>query len=194
MNSRLPKLDPAELDDAQRVLYEEIVGGRRAAGGRPFPLTDDRGGLEGPFNGFLLQPVVGDRLQALGGAVRFETGLTDRCREIAILTVAVHWESDFEWYAHEAVGRSVGLDDDDLAAIRSGDTTHWADPVERSVATAALDLVGRGDLDDQTYDDVIAALGRSRLFELLVVVGYYSMLALQLRVFRVPLPASAAGP
>jgi len=34
-----------------------------------------------------------------------------------------------------------------------------------------------------------AVLGLPALFELLTIVGYYGMLALQLRVFRVPAPA-----
>ena len=67
----------------------------------------------------MLQPRLGAALQALGSSVRYDTGLTDRCREIAILTVAAYWSSDFEWYAHEAVARAAGLTDTDLAAIRT---------------------------------------------------------------------------
>ena len=60
--------------------------------------------------------------------MRYDTGLDDRCREIAILVVAAHWRSDFEWYAHEAVGRSVGLGDADLAAVRDGRHAALAGP------------------------------------------------------------------
>jgi len=114
--ARIPKLEPATLDEDQRALYDAIAGGRRAQGPQLFRLADSEGRLEGPFNAFLLQPRLGSALQALGSAVRYDTGLDDRCREIAILIVAAHWESEFEWYAHEAVGRSVGLGDADLAA------------------------------------------------------------------------------
>jgi 4-carboxymuconolactone decarboxylase len=118
--ARIPKLEPAALDEDQRALYDAIAGGRRAQGPQLFRLADSEGRLEGPFNAFLLQPRLGSALQALGSAVRYDTGLDDRCREIAILIVAAHWESDFEWYAHEAVGRSVGLGDAELAAVRDG--------------------------------------------------------------------------
>jgi 4-carboxymuconolactone decarboxylase len=118
--ARIPKLEPAALDEDQRALYDAIAGGRRAQGPQLFRLTDSEGRLEGPFNAFLLQPRLGSALQALGSAVRYDTGLDDRCREIAILVVAAHWESEFEWYAHEAVGRSVGLGDAELAAVRDG--------------------------------------------------------------------------
>jgi 4-carboxymuconolactone decarboxylase len=118
--ARIPKLAPSDLDDEQRALYDAITGGRRAQGPQLFRLTDSEGRLEGPFNAFLLQPRLGSALQALGSSVRYDTGLDDRCREIAILVVAAHWASDFEWYAHEAIARSVGLTDAELAAIRDG--------------------------------------------------------------------------
>jgi alkylhydroperoxidase family enzyme len=117
--ARIPKLAPSSLDAEQRSLYDAIAGGRRAQGPQLFRLTDEAGRLEGPFNAFLLQPRLGAALQALGSSVRYDTGLDDRCREIAILTVAAHWHSDFEWYAHEAVARAAGLTTPDLTAIRA---------------------------------------------------------------------------
>jgi 4-carboxymuconolactone decarboxylase len=191
--ARVPKLEPSSLDDEQRSLYDAIAGGRRAQGPQLFQLTDGEGRLEGPFNAFLLQPRLGSALQALGSAVRYETGLDDRCREIAILVVAAHWRSDFETYAHEAVGRSVGLGDAELAAVRDG--RHAAlDGREAVVARTAAALAVRGDLDDAEYREAVGHLGPAGLFELLTLVGYYATLALQLRVFRVPAPDGTARP
>jgi 4-carboxymuconolactone decarboxylase len=192
--ARLPKLPPGSLDAGQRRLYEAIAGGRRAQGPQLFRLADDEGGLEGPFNAFLLQPRLGEALQALGSAVRYETGLDGRCREIAILAVAAHWESGFEWHAHAAVARSLGLGDAELAAVRDGSGDGLAGP-EAVVARTARTLAARGDLDDGEYAEAVGQLGEPGLFELLTLVGYYAALALQLRVFRVPAPASgtAAG-
>jgi 4-carboxymuconolactone decarboxylase len=185
--ARIPKLAPSSLDDEQRSLYDAIAGGRRAQGPQLFRLTDEDGRLEGPFNAFLLQPRLGSALQALGSSVRYDTGLDDRCREIAILVVAAHWRSDFEWYAHEAVGRSAGLDDDELAAVRDGRHGALAGR-EAVVADTAAALAARGDLDDAEYLAAVKTVGTAGLFELLTLVGYYATLALQLRVFRVPAP------
>ena len=202
--ARIPKLEPATLDEDQRALYDAIAGGRRAQGPQLFRLADSEGRLEGPFNAFLLQPRLGSALQALGSAVRYDTGLDDRCREIAILIVAAHWESEFEWYAHEAVGRSVGLGDADLAAVRDGRyaelTVVWdGRPAELAVREAVVArtvaaLATRGDLDDAEYREAVDHIGTPGLFELLTLVGYYATLALQLRVFRVPAPDAAAAP
>jgi len=182
---RIGKLEPSCLDDEQRSLYDAIAGGRRAQGPQLFRLVDEAGRLEGPFNAFLLQSRLGSALQALGSSVRYETGLDDRCREIAILAVAAHWRSDFEWYAHEAVARAAGLDDAELAAVRDG---RWDALTGREavVARTVAALAARGDLDDAEYLEAVEVVGTAGLFELLTLVGYYATLALQLRVFRVP--------
>jgi 4-carboxymuconolactone decarboxylase len=204
--ARIPKLEPSALDDDQRSLYDAIAGGRRAQGPQLFRLADAQGRLEGPFNAFLLQPRLGSALQALGSSVRYDTGLDDRCREIAILVVAAHWRSDFEWYAHEAVGRSVGLSDTELAAVQDvglsdtelaavQDVGHAAlTGREAAVARTVAALVARGDLDDAEYREAVSQVGTAGVFELLTLVGYYATLALQLRVFRVPAPDGTAQP
>ena len=188
---RIPRLEPSALDDDQRSLYDAIAGGRRAQGPQLFRLADSEGRLEGPFNAFLLQPRLGSALQALGSSVRYDTALDDRCREIAILVVAAHWRSAFEWYAHEAVGRSVGLDEAELAAVRDG---HYAALAGREavVARTVAALVTRGDLDDTEYREAVGQVGAVGMFELLTLVGYYATLALQLRVFRIPAPDGPA--
>ena len=189
--ARIGKLEPSALDAEQRSLYDAIAGGRRAQGPQLFRLADADGRLEGPFNAFLLQPRLGSALQALGASVRYDTGLDDRCREIAILVVAAHWRSDFEWHAHEAVGRAAGLGDAELAALREGRHAELAGR-ESVVARTAAALVTRGDLDDAEYGEAVGHLGPAGLFELLTLVGYYATLALQLRVFRVPAPEDTA--
>ena len=124
--------------------------------------------------------------------MRYETSLSDRAREIAILLVAAHWDSGFEWYAHEAVGRHVGLTDAELQALAGKDAdavdAALTDDTEQAVARTTSTLLQDGDLDDDAYAQARAALGLSQLFELTTLVGYYATLALQLRVFRVPTP------
>ena len=56
--------------------------------------------------------------------------------------------------------------------------------------TAARHLLDSGDLDEPAYAALLDALGERGIFELTTLVGYYRTLALQLRVFRVPLPES----
>ncbi|HEX4814995.1 MAG TPA: carboxymuconolactone decarboxylase family protein [Nonomuraea sp.] len=183
MTARVPAFRPDDLDDEQAGLYRAIAGGRRAAGPQAFPLTDEEGRLRGPFNAMLLSPPVGLALQEVGAAVRYGSVLTDRVREMAILTVAAHWGSAFEREAHEAVGRTCGLTDAEVGALREGRSPDLPDPAERAALRATTALTAAGDLTDGEYADAVTALGERGLFELTTLVGYYATLALQLRIF-----------
>ncbi|MQY31288.1 carboxymuconolactone decarboxylase family protein [Nocardia aurantia] len=190
MTARLAGLLPGDLTEDQAVVYRAIAGGPRAAGPQAFPLTDADGRLRGPFNAMLLSPPAGMALQSVGAAVRYHSVLTDRIRELAILVVAAHWDSDFERAAHEAVGRVCGLTDAELAAVRAADEPAVTDPVERIALDTTRELVRRGRLDTAGYDAAVAALTERGLFELTTIVGYYGLLALQLRVFAGEGPAA----
>ena len=185
---RLTKLQPHMLNAAQAELYAALTGGPRGGGNQPFRLVDDTGALTGPFNAMLLEPAVGEALQALGAALRYRGSLPDRARELAILIVATHTACEFEQFAHETAGRRAGLTDADLAAIRAGQEPDLADPAERALVRATWTLARTGDLTDEQYAAAEAELGQAALFELTTLVGYYSTLALQLRVFRVQTP------
>jgi 4-carboxymuconolactone decarboxylase len=185
---RLGKLPAGELTGEQRVLYDAITGGPRARN-RSIPLTDDAGGLEGPFNAMLLSPVLGTALQAVGSELRFGGALSGREREVAILTVAAVWRSEYETYAHEAAGRAAGLTAAELGALGSLRPEALADARERLIGRTVLALAARGDLTDEEYAEGAELLGAATLFELSTLVGYYATLALQLRVFRVPMPS-----
>jgi 4-carboxymuconolactone decarboxylase len=182
--TRLERLRPETLTDAQQELYREITEGPRASGPQHFAITDESGGLHGPFNAFLLSPEVGRALQQVGASIRYQTTLTPRVREMAILTVAAHWNSEFEWFAHERVGRAVGVTDNELKQLRSGEGVSVSDRHEACALLAVRALLD-GDLPDDTYDHVVTDIGHGQLFELSTLVGYYSTLALQMRVFRV---------
>lgn len=192
---RLPDLTPADLDAAQRDLRERIVGGPRGGGPQHFPLVREDGSLTGPFGVMLHEPALGAPLQELGSAIRYATSLSPRTREIAILAVAAATGSAFEAYAHERVGRAVGLTDDELAALSDGSFTS-TDPHEDAAHEWCRLLLDDHDhahgrpvrLDDDTYAAYAAALGTTTVTELVVLVGYYRLLAQLLAVFDVGVP------
>lgn len=183
--SRIRPFHPDTLNESQRELYATIVGGPRAASGGGGHLTDAEGCLVGPFNAMLLSPALGGALQEVGSTLRYRGDLSARCRELAILVVAAHWRSEFEQEAHERIAVQVGLTDADLAALRAGDRPALDDREEAAVLAVARALVHSADLSQPDYEAAVATLGAAKLFELTTLVGYYSLLALQMRVFGV---------
>lgn len=183
MVARLAGFHPGDLSEEQSAVYRTISGGPRAAGPQLFALTDGEGRLRGPFNAMLLSPPVGAALQAVGAAVRYQSSLSDRVREMAVLLVAAHWDSAFEREAHEAVGRACGLTEEELDSLRSGALPSLTDPDETIALRTTASLLRSSTLSDDEYGTAVSVIGERGLFELTTLVGYYSTLALQLRVF-----------
>ncbi|MGW0704466.1 carboxymuconolactone decarboxylase family protein [Streptomyces sp. NPDC002643] len=183
MTARLAGFLPGDMSVEQTAVYEAICGGPRAASPQAFALTDAEGRLRGPFNAMLLSPPVGAALQAVGSAVRYQSSLSARVREMAILLVAARWDSAFERTAHEAVGRACGLTEEELGHLRSCILPTLTDRDETVALRTVAALLRSGALSDDEYHMAVAAIGESGLFELTTLVGYYSTLALQLRVF-----------
>jgi len=186
-HGRLPWLEPGEMDEPQSVVYRTIATGPRNVARRS-PLTDAKGRLEGPFNAMLFSPQIGFALQQLGAAIRYESEISARGREIAILEVARAMQSDYEWQAHEHAGRAAGLTDDELAGLKLGASLPTLTTEEALVRRLAQSLLREGDLGDAEVAEAERVLGYTQMTEVVTIVGYYSMVAVSLRVWRVPMP------
>lgn len=179
---RLDPLTPDRLDDAQRAVYDAIVEGPRAGSG----LLDERGALRGPFDALLRSPRIGDAVQRLGAVIRYEGDLPDHLRELAILCAASEWRCGFELAVHGRIAESVGVDPPAVDALRAGEPAAFAEgSTERAVHDAARELFATKRLSDATHAALVAALGEAQTVEVLVVFGYYSLLAMLLEGFEV---------
>lgn len=187
MTDRLRRLTPDELDERQRGVYNSIAGGDRAKGVQHFPLTAEDGSLNGPFGVMLYAPGVGEVLQDLGACIRFRTDLTARIREIAILQVAQASGSRFEWWAHEKVGRAVGLTDEEITQLSLGSFSS-SDREEDASAKFCANLLTSNVVTDEEYVAATEVLTAQQLIDLTVLVGYYRTLAQLMEVFAVGVP------
>ena len=191
--SRLRGLRPEDLNEAQRDLYDSVAGGDRARDAS-FRLTEADGSLVGPFNTLLLSPVVGDAVQSVGTAIRFGCGLSSLVREVAILSVAAHRRSPFEWWAHEPIGRRAGLNDAQIAALHAGDTPDFEDNAATAAYAFSQALIAGGRPDDATFESAREVLGLDGVMELVTLVGYYTLLAQLMETFDVGVPSGEPSP
>jgi 4-carboxymuconolactone decarboxylase len=185
---RLPPQRPDELSERQLDVYRAITQGPRSKGPRLFETTGPHGALLGPFAAMVAHPAVGDPLQRLGAALRYETSLPDVAREVVILTVAVHHRSEYEWYAHSAVALHIGLPADVVEALRGGGEPCGLDEEARCAWRLAVALLRREPVGDDLFAAVESALGSTGLIEVTALVGYYSLLAQLIEVFRLEPP------
>jgi 4-carboxymuconolactone decarboxylase len=137
---------------------------------------------------WLASPELAQRAQHLGAFLRYDTSLGPRSSELAILVVARHWSSAYEWAIHAGEAARAGLGEAAIAALGAGRRPDLDSPVEEAVYEVATELVAGAGLADATFTRAEAALGRRALVELVGLVGYYTMVAMTLNAFEVPVP------
>ena len=93
---RLSPIDRENLSEKQQQVLNAIEQGPRGAS-RPGI------GLIGPFGAWVRAPSVGNAIQAVGEAVRFNGSLPENIKEVVICTVGVFYRSKFEFSAHRAL-------------------------------------------------------------------------------------------
>lgn len=181
---------PGELSDAQQAVYDGIVGGPRGASS-PFPLTDELGRLNGPFGLMVRFPEIGAPLQALGSALRYETSLTARAREIAILAVARATGSAFEAYAHRLVALRAGLTAAEVTAALEG-RLRPSSEYEAAVLGLTEALLKTGDAPARrparAEHPERPDLPERAVAEVVTLVGYYRLLSQLMARFGTGVP------
>lgn len=185
--SRLHAVKPDQMNQAQRELYDTIAGGDRAKDAS-FRLLEEDKSLVGPFNALLYSPAVGDAVQSLGSTLRFESSTPSNIREIAILTVAKKYDSDFEWWAHEPIALKAGLSREILDAIRCGGNVSFPENSDQLTYDLCRQLLDSGKLSEEIYAAAIQEFNESGIFEIIVIVGYYVLLAQLMNAFEVGVP------
>jgi 4-carboxymuconolactone decarboxylase len=189
--ARSPLVVPADLAPEQRAFYDRLLSGPRARAGN-VPLVDaESGALLGPFAVMAVAPAVGEAVQRVGLALRYESRLDPLVREAAILMVAVHEDCAFEWFAHEEPARGAGLRESQIQQIRAGALPTGLCRAQEQALVAVDMMLRRRILDGPVYQDTCRALGRGGLAELMWLTGYYAMLALALAVFGPAHPAAS---
>jgi 4-carboxymuconolactone decarboxylase len=180
MNSpvRYRELAPHELSPAQKALFDSIAS--------------TRGGVvPTPFHVLAESPELASLTQALGAFCRYRTGLSPRLSELAVLITAAHWGADYEFDVHAPEALKAGIAQPVIDALRDGKTPPLEDDDSRLIYEFATTFYATRDVPDRLFADVVARFGRRRVVELAGVLGYYSGLAMLLRIFRVSLDKTA---
>jgi 4-carboxymuconolactone decarboxylase len=173
---RLPRLPKDELTTRQLELYRTITEGPRGEHATFFPVAGDDGVLSGPYRAMLLSPGVGAALERVGVAVRYESELPPAVRELAILMVACHCRSETEWRAHESLARASGVPDVTVDSLATEAPTLVGHDAEVTYAFARELLVDNR-VSDETFGRAAGLLSLPGVFELVVTIGYYQIIA-----------------
>lgn len=175
-----------------RELVERILAARRGLSSVAV-VADEAGNLMGPFSCLPYSPDIGDALQRVGTAIRTGSTLDRTVTEAVILTVAQHWQADYEWYAHTAVARAEGLlTEAELELIRAGQRGLTDTAADLAAAYTRELLAGRA-ASRELETRLMEVLSTREAVEVVMVAGYYSALALLIRAFETPMPGPASA-
>jgi AhpD family alkylhydroperoxidase len=169
---RIPLVDPNATPEIA-ALVEKIRGAR---GGQ----------LHVFYQALLHSPDLAAAWFEFNNAVRFQTTLDDRTREIVIMRVATLTGCDYVWKVHETkYAGAAGLTSQQVAALRDWRKLGGFDAREQALL-AYIDAMTR---DVAVPDPVFAELGRHystrETAELTVLVGAYNMQTRVLRAFDI---------
>jgi 4-carboxymuconolactone decarboxylase len=123
-------------------------------------------------------------VQQLGAFCRYGTSLPPRLSELAILIVAQHWKADYEWAIHSREARKADIPDSIISAIESGKRPAFDEPDAELLYDFATEYFRKNDVPDDIFARAIERFGRKTTVELAGILGYYSMLAMAIRIFR----------
>lgn len=187
MPSRLDPIDPTALKGSAAELYSRYASGERTAPGTDFTLITSDGQLTGPPAAWMLSPDLGLGLERLGHGVRFELTLSPRSREIIILMVATVEDSPYERYAHHQAARRAGLSNAEIQLLDQGAFVA-ADDIEGIIVRTAESVLAHDTVGDDLWGVAEATIGRQAVFEIVTLIGWYRLMALQLRIFNIAPP------
>ena len=177
---RSPDIPPEQLSPEQQLVCDQII----AITGRS---------ITGPFAPLLPAPHVAVAAVQMFDAFRRKRKLELRLFELMVLIIARHWDSQFEWHTHVQRGLDAGLSEEVVDAIRNRLVPQFSRDDERMVYDVVTELNEKRTLGTVTFDRALTVLkNREMLVELIAGAGFYTMVAIILNSFEVPIPAGKA--
>jgi 4-carboxymuconolactone decarboxylase len=189
LGGRLPLADPTSLTGPPRELFDRMMTSVVPLADKAgFQSTTADGRLIGPFNPCLLSPAISAQFLQLQFTEQQHTSLSERVRQVVILTVGAVWRADYERYAHSAAARRTGLADAAIATLVNGGVPDELTKEEKIAHRVAEQLSTSHRVGDGVYRDAEEAFGAAGLMEIATLVGIYHTVCAVLNVFDVPAP------
>lgn len=190
LGGRLPLYTRDALEPAQQELFDwQTINAVPWAQNAGFRAGTESGQLIGPFNPALLTPAISKAFMDFVLVEHENTSLSTRAREVVILTVGAAWQAGYELYAHCAVGRHVGLNDDQVRTLAAGGSPTDLSETETAAHQVAHALTVEHRLDDDLYHQAEKLLGANGIMDVVVLTGIYHTVSAILNAFEIPVPS-----
>lgn len=163
--SRVPYLTKENLPQDKQGLYDQIA--------------EHRGHVARPFEALLNSPEVATRVALLGEQLRYASPtIAADVREIVTLTIARTLECQYIWTHHCSSARETGVREEVINAIKEGGPPRRLLPKESVFIQFTRELIDEKRIRDATYSAVEHLLGQQGAVDLIITIGYYTMMCL----------------
>jgi alkylhydroperoxidase family enzyme len=133
------------------------------------------------------------RWLVFGGHVLSKSTLPARDREIAILRMGWLCRAEYEWGHHVAIGKQVGLSDEDISRIAEGPAAVGLDPFEATLLRAVDELHDNTSISDATWNALNSRYNTQQVLDLIFTAGQYSLVSMVLNSVGVQLEEGFQG-
>ncbi|WP_206950807.1 carboxymuconolactone decarboxylase family protein [Trinickia acidisoli] len=179
--ARLPAFDRAAASSEQLAVLDEILSG-------------PRGNLAGPFLAWIASPELAQHAQRLGAFCRYQTGLSLRLSELAILVTAAQWRAQAEWQIHYPIAIAAGVSVSVAEALLEGQRPDFTDTDEALIYDFATELYDTKRVSGATFAKAEQRFGHETTVNLVGLLGYYALVAMTLNVFEMRADGDAPLP
>ena len=173
---RLPTIDPAHYDATQKQAAAEFLVARKVP-------------VFGPFEPLMYSPELMTQARAMGDYLRYKSAIGNTLSEFVILLTAREWSQDYEWYVHHPIALKAGVKPEVAAAIAEGRRPSGMSDDEEMVYAYVTELQRFHQVSDATFERARTRFGDKGVLDIGGIVGYYTLLAIELNTARYALPA-----
>jgi 4-carboxymuconolactone decarboxylase len=174
-SARIKDIPESELTPEQAKVFKDLVAGR--------------GRLLTPYRIWIHSPKLAAALETIGTFLNKKCSLSEREVELVICIIANHWQGEYVWTVHTRACVKLGIPQSVFDAIRAGRAPEIDDERERNVYDLTQIAMQPGAGSDEVYQRAERLLGRNGIAEVLALLGYYSSVAMAVKVHGVPAPA-----
>jgi alkylhydroperoxidase family enzyme len=119
----------------------------------------------------------------------FHNIVNARTRELVILRNGWRTRSEYEFCQHVRVARDLKMSDEEILGVRDPDRCRAYGETDRAVIRMADELLDNSEVSPATWSILQKAFSNEELVELLLVAGFWRMIAGYLKTAQVPLDA-----
>ena len=171
---RILEIPEDKLTAEQKKVFDDLVAGR--------------GRLLTPYKIWIHSPKLAAAMETIGTFLNKKGALTEREVELTIVVIATHWDGAYVQAAHVKRCLELGYPQAAMDALRAGQAPDLPDAREKAVFDLCRIAMAPGGGSDEVYDRAAELLGRAGLAEVLALLGYYSAVAMAMKLHRVPVP------